>query len=366
MAPRFTDHIKSLPAFVPFVGPEAMERMSGRPFRARIGANESVFGPSPKAVAAMNRAAEEVWKYADPENHDLRLALAEFLPVNADEVVVGEGIDGLLGLAVRLFVEKGVKVVMPQGAYPTFAYHVDGAAGSLVRVPYVDDREPIAELLAAAREHDAAIIYLSNPDNPMGTWWDGDAVNRMIGELPEGCMLFLDEAYGEFAPRGVLPAIDTANPMVLRFRTFSKAYGMAGARIGYAIGGRAVIAAINKIRNHYGVNNVGQAGALAALRDQEWLEQVRARVARGRERIYAIAEANGLAAIPSATNFVTLDCGGDFARAKGVLDALIADGIFVRMPFAAPGNRCIRIGVGTDAELDLFAEALPRALATTE
>ena len=122
--PRFNGLIESLPALVPFVGPEAQERGRGQPFRARLGANESLFGPSPKALAAMRAAADGNWMYADPESHELRAALAEFHGVGLDNVVIGEGIDGLLGLVVKLAVEPGSPVVTYDGTYPTFNFHV--------------------------------------------------------------------------------------------------------------------------------------------------------------------------------------------------------------------------------------------------
>ncbi len=364
MPVRFTDHIASLPATIPFVGPETAERQRGKQFLARIGANESVFGPSPRAIAAMAASLGEIWKYCDPENHDLRAGIAKHYGISPDNVVIGEGIDGLLGLGVRLFVEQGVSVVMPDGAYPTFAFHVNGFAGNLVKVPLVDDRESIDDMLEAARRYKARILYLSNPNNPMGTFWEAGDLRRLADNLPDGCVLFLDEAYCEFAPEGSLLPVDVSEAKVIRFRTFSKAYGMAGARIGYTIGQADVIAAFNKIRNQYGISRVGQIGALAALGDQDWLKDVCSRTAQGRERLYQIAADNGLKAIPSNTNFVTMDCGRDPVFAKSVLDGLVGQGIFVRMPFAAPGNRCIRVGVGTEADLDLFAQVLPRVLRT--
>ena len=362
MPAPFTRHIESLPSTVPFVGPEAAERSRGAAFLARIGANESVFGPSPRALEAMREAAEDIWKYGDSESYDLRRAIADNLGVAPENIMVGEGIDGLLGVATRLFVEPGVKVVTSDGAYPTFNYHVAGFGGDLIKVPFRDDREDAMGLVAAARDQGARIVYLSNPDNPMGTWWNGAEIEAMTAAMPQDATLFLDEAYIEFAPEGAAPPIDVSNSGVIRFRTFSKAHGMAGARIGYAIGEAGVIAAFNKVRNHFGVNRIAQAGALAAIGDAAWLESVQARVAEGRERIYAIARENGLSAIPSATNFVAVDCGRDAAFAKAVLDGLVSRGIFVRMPFAAPGNRCIRVGVGLPQDLDLFAEALPQVL----
>jgi len=131
----FTPIVRELPSTVPFVGPEAQERARGRPFRARIGANENVFGPSPRAVAAMQAAAAQAWMYGDPENHDLKHALARHHGIEPDNVVVGEGIDGLFGYTARLFVEPGTAVATSQGAYPTFNFQVAGCGGRIVTVP---------------------------------------------------------------------------------------------------------------------------------------------------------------------------------------------------------------------------------------
>ncbi len=362
---RLTPLVASLPATVPFVGPEAQERARGHPFAARLGANESVFGPSPNAIRAMQEAAAETWMYGDPEAHDLRHAIAAHHGVGADNIMLGEGIDGLLGLTVRLFMQPGDCAVTSAGAYPTFNYHVAGFGGTLHTVPYVKDCEDPASLLAKAAEVDAKLIYIANPDNPMGTWHDAAAMQAMIDAVPETSMLILDEAYVDLAPEGTAPDIDTTNPNVLRFRTFSKAHGLAGLRVGYVIGHADVIAVYDRVRNHFGLGRVAQAGALAAIRDEEWLAHITKTVARGREVIAQIARDNGLAPLPSATNFVTVDCGADGAFARAVLAHLIEAGVFIRMPGIAPQDRCIRIGVGSDGDHAALAAALPTALAKT-
>ena len=361
-APTYTPLVASLPATVPFVGPETQERARGAVFAARLGANESVFGPSPKAIAAIAEAAAEVWKYCDPENHDLKQALAAHHGVKPENIVVGEGIDGLLGYLNRMLVAPGVTVATSLGAYPTFNFHVAGFGGRLVTTPYVDDREDPESLLALARKEGAALIYFANPDNPMGLWHGADVVQQLIDATPEDAVLCLDEAYVEFAPEGTAPPMDVTRPNVIRFRTFSKAHGMAGARIGYGIAHEDLALAFNKVRNHFGVNRIAQAGALAALADQAYLRSVVDDVSAARDRIGRIAAANGLSALPSATNFVAIDCGRDGAYAKAVLDELIARDIFVRMPFVEPQNRCIRVSAGRAGDLDLFEAALPEAL----
>jgi len=360
---RYTAVVGPLPATVPFVGPETQERRRGRVFRARIGANENVFGPSPRAIAAMAKAAAECWKYGDPENHDLKAALAQRHGVRPENIVVGEGIDTLFGYTVRMLVEPGTPVVTSLGAYPTFNFHVAGYGGRLVTVPYTGDREDPEALVAAARRERAPLMYFCNPDNPMASWWPAADVGRLIASVPDDAVLCLDEAYHEFAPDGTVPPLDVSDPRVLRFRTFSKAYGMAGARIAYAIGEAGLVQSFDKVRNHFGVNAIALAGALASLEDPDHLADVVRRVHAARGRIAAIARDNGLQPLPSAANFVTVDCGRDGAFARRVLNALIERDVFVRMPGVAPLDRCIRITAGTDADLAILAAVLPEALA---
>jgi len=360
--PRYTDLLQSLPATVPFVGPEALMRASGRPILARLGANESGFGPSPRAIAAMQAAAADAWMYGDSENHALRTALAEHHGVGPENIIVGEGIDGLLGYLVRMLVSAGDTVVTSDGAYPTFNYHVVGFGGVLHKVPYRDDHQDPAALLDRAEQVGAKLVYFCNPDNPMGTWHSARVVARAIDAVPDGTLMVLDEAYIDAAPDGTAPPIDPSDPRVIRMRTFSKLYGLAGLRVGYAIGAAPLIAMFDRIRNHFGMGRVAQAGALAAVQDQDWLGHVQAQVAQARNRIAEIAAENGLHALPSATNFVTVDCGRDGSFARAVLSGLAARDVFVRMPGVAPMDRCIRISTGPDAPLQALAGALPDVL----
>ncbi len=360
---QFTRLMDTLPETVPFVGPEALERSRGRPFKARIGANENVFGPSPKAIEAMQKAVYEGWQYGDPENHDLRQAIADYYGIRPANVMVGEGIDGLLGYLVRMVIEPGKKVVTSHGAYPTFNYHVVGYGGELLTVPYVNDLEDPHSLVEMARKVEPILVYLANPDNPMGTWNSGKVIAEMLDFLPRETLLVLDEAYIEFAPSDAKFRLDIDDPRLVRFRTFSKAYGMAGMRVGYALGEEKLISAFNRVRNHFGMCRVSQVGALTSLRDQENLRLVTKRVGEARERITNIAESNGLKALPSGANFVAVDGGkdGDFARI--LLSELVQMDIFVRMPLVPPQDRCVRISVGTQGDLDYLEEVFPTVLA---
>jgi histidinol-phosphate aminotransferase len=362
MSRFLTPHAAALPSTVPFTGPEALERRTGIPFRARLGANESIFGPSPKAVAAMQAAAADTWMYGDPENHELKQALAAHHGVSPAHVAVGPGIDGLLGLICRLTLEHGSPVLTSLGAYPTFNFHVAGNGGMLTRVAYRGDHEDPEALLDAARTTGARLLYFANPDNPMGSHHPAAVIEDMGANLPDTTLLLLDEAYADLAPPGAVPVIAADHPQVIRLRTFSKGYGLAGARVGYAITNPDLALAFDKIRDHFGMARVSQAGAMAALADQDWLAAVQARTLTARARLSAIAERNGLIALPSATNFVTVDCGRDGDYARRVLAEMGARGVFIRMPGVAPLDRCIRISLGDEAALDIVEETLPQAL----
>lgn len=358
-----TPLVAGLPATVPFVAPEALQRQSGQTFRLRLGANESTFGPSPRANDAMQAAVGHINLYSDPESYELRMALAAHHGISPKEMVFGSGIDDLLGLVVRTFLSPDETAVTSLGAYPTFSYHVAGYGGRLERIPYRDDRNDLKALAAAAQRHHARITYLANPDNPTGSWYAADAIRALQDALPEDCLLLLDEAYCEFAPANEMLPIDASDPRIIRLRTFSKAYGMAGARIGYAIGPADIISAFDRICLHFGINRIAQEGALAALADSAYLALVVAEVASGRDEYAALGHEVGLTPLPSFTNFVTFDT-GDPARAKALVAALAERNVFIRMPGAPPLDRCIRVTVGVAEERAAFADILHAVLPT--
>ena len=366
--PRFTPVVQALPSIVPFVAPDEIERSRGQKFSVRLGANELTFGPSPRAVEAMQAAAATAWMYGDPKSHNLRQALADHHGVQPLNITVGEGIDGILCNLTHLLIGPGDKLVTTKGTYPTLNYFVAGKGGMLQTVPYgPDDRQDLSALLAKAWEVDAKVLYVVNPDNPSGSWHAEGKIESLIEGLPPGCLLLLDEAYHELGvdfDANAKVAVDDLR--VLRLRTFSKAYGLAGARIGYALGAPEIIAAFDKIRNHFAISRVGQAGALAALLDQTYLLEVRERVRYARETLGNIAAQHGMRCLPSATNFVTMDCGKDGAFARLVLSELTERNVFVRMPGVPPLDRCIRVSCSSDEDLRIFREALPGALKDAE
>jgi histidinol-phosphate aminotransferase len=357
--PQPTPTVSALPALTPFTGPETIERRSGIPFRLRLGANESLFGPSPSALEAMTAAAAKGYLYGDPENWELRAEIASRFAARLANVELGSGIDELLFLFARAFLGPRDAVVTSAGGYPTFDYVVAGCGGRIEKVPYKADRVDLDGLAAKAIEVKAKLVYLANPDNPSGSWQTAEEVKRLSEALPPETLLLLDEAYADFVPLSELPDITLDNPGVVRLRTFSKAHGLAGLRVGYVVGHPAHIMAIDKIRLHFGVNAVAQAGALASLRDELYVGSVVGETNVGRSELEAGVQALGIPTLPSRTNFVCLDFTSR-ERAEQILAALAAKGVFVRKPGAPPLDRCIRVTIGRQQDVrDFLTELTP-------
>lgn len=347
--------IAAVPQTTPFVAPEVLGRRYGHAEMLRLGANESAFGPSPRAIAAMREQAPHNSWYGDPESYDLRVALAKRLGCTPENITVGSGIDDLHSLIVRTFCAPGSVALETEGTYATFAYHVAANGVKLRTVPYRSDATiDIERLIDVARGERPKIVYLANPDNPSGTFIEPEAVAALRDALLPDQVLALDEAYADFVPpeRLMSPLVD---PQVVRMRTFSKAYGLAGARIGYAICDPAIIRTFQNIRQHFGVNRNGQVAALASLDDDEFIRSVVAEVERGREEYYALAARHGLRSVPSLTNFVCIEIGTK-AEAEAFLEELLRRGVFLRKPGAPPLDGYVRVTVGTAEERRRFAE----------
>ncbi len=343
--------VDSIPAMVPFVAPEEIEEQVGRPFLLRLGANESPFGSSSFATKGAKAAVESLQNYADPRALELRSALAKKHGVSLESIVLGSGIDELLSLFCRLFLDPGDTVVTTLGSYPTFDFAVLGTGASLQRLPYRDDKPDLEALTSAASS--AKLVYLANPDNPSGWFHDKAAVKLFIDHLPETCYLLLDEAYIEFLVNEVPIDLDTSSKKVIRLRTFSKMYGIAGLRLGYAIAHPEHVAQLDKIRLHFGINSVAQAAGLMALQHFGHVILVREKNARCRETLYEMGVRRGVTPLPSFTNFVTFDCGSK-DKAEAHLKQLLQAGVFVRKPSQPPLDRCIRITIGTQEQLALL------------
>ena len=359
---RPTRAVEAIPATTPFIGPEQLMRETGRRELVRLGANESAFGPSPRAIEAMRGELTRLSWYGDPESLDLRDALAKKHRCSPEQIAVGSGIDDLMGLAVRAFLAPGDAALSTRGTYPTFDYHVVGYGARPIAAQYLDDGTPDCEaLLSLARRDAPRIVYLANPDNPSGRFIARAEIQRFCAALPHDTLLLLDEAYADFVDEEELLPLAFEDRLI-RLRTFSKAYGMAGARIGYALSSARNVATFQKIRLHYGVNRNAQVGALSSLYDEEFRRHVVAETALARADYYRVARALGRSYIESRTNFVCINF--DTAeRATRVMNELLARGVWIRKPGAPPLDAYVRVSAGTEPMRRAFESALRAVLA---
>ena len=350
-APKPTEVVANIPASTPFVGPETLERQMGKRFELRLGANESLFGPSPLAVEAMGRATEQGQFYGDPEGWELRSEIASLNGCSIENVVFASGIDELLMLFSRAFLAPGDVAVTTQGSYPTLEYAVKSVGGTLEYAQYANCKVDLAELADVAGRSRAKIVYVANPDNPSGSW------QHIKLEVPDGALMIMDEAYSDFAPE----VDNTITPSLVRMRTFSKGHGMAGIRIGYALCDADHVATLNKIRMHFGVSIVAQAGALAALRDTSHLKFVIGETKEVRKWLAGEVLELGFGSIESHTNFLTIGLGSR-ARAEHVLTALREESVFIRKPALSPLDGHIRVTIGPQAVMEEFLKRFRRIL----
>jgi histidinol-phosphate aminotransferase len=354
--PLPTELVAAIPASTPFVGPEALERQSGRKFELRLGANESLFGASPLAIEAMAEAVASGHFYGDPEGFELRSEIAARHGCGIENVVLGSGIDELLMLFCRAYLMPGESALTVHGSYPTFEYCVRSVGGSLLYDLYADDGTIDLESMSHFAQVDApAAVYLANPDNPSGTWHTPSEVAALREGLHSDVLFLLDEAYVDFAPE--FAPFDPEDRGLIRLRTFSKGYGMAGIRLGYALCAAEHVRTLNKVRMHFGVSNVALAGGLAALRDDEHLRSVVAQTSKARNWLADEMQVLGFESLPSRTNFLTIDMGSE-ERATKTLLALREKGVFIRKPSQPPLDRFIRVSIGPETVMEEFMARL--------
>ena len=358
------DQIAAVPATVPFVAPEELARGTGHEGLLRLGANESSFGPPPAVIEAMRRGRlrRRVEVRRPRIARDLREALARRHRCEVDEISVASGIDELLGLLVRAYLGAGEIAVTTSGSYPTFAYHVLGYGSRIETVPYTEEgRVRLDGLVEAARRTNARLVYLANPDNPSGSFAHRDDVTALVEALPSRTLLVLDEAYADFVPDDDLfdAPID---PRIVRLRTFSKAYGLAGARIGYLLGMYEVVATFQKIRLHYGVNRLAQVAAITALGEAAYVREIVAEIERGRAEYAQLAEHLGTTTLPSRTNFVLFDVGTAAKRRADRSGAAASAASSSESLGLRPWSRYVRVSVGRPSERERLSAALAEAL----
>lgn len=345
--------------YVPGKPIEEVRRELGLKDVIKLASNENCLGPSPKAVAAIKKNLKNINRYPDASSFYLKKKTAKFLGVDENNLIFGNGSDEIIGIAVRTFVGDGDEVVI---ARPTFLIYeiVSQIQNADIKfVPLAKDLRHDLNAMKKAITDKTKIVFIANPDNPTGTYITKAELNEFFKGLPEDLIVFLDEAYFEFAkysykdyPDG-LSYID--RPGVIVSRSFSKAYGLAGLRIGYGISSPEVISYMERAREPFNVNLLAQAAARAAIDDKAFLKKTLLHVEVEKDFIYENLRKMKLDYVESATNFIMVDVKKD---CKEIFNALLKKGVIVRDMKAWGWDSFIRVTVGKREENKRFIEAL--------
>jgi histidinol-phosphate aminotransferase len=323
---------------------------------AELGSNENPLGSSPRALKAMRAALDETFRYPDPRGMSLKRALAKHLNTDVGWIALGNGSHELLMLLAQCFADAKHSIVFSQFGFAVFPIATAAAGARAIRVPALPRSHRHAPCghdlgaMARAIRANTRIVYLANPNNPTGTWFDDAALAAFLAKVPRNVLVVVDEAYHEYvdAP-GVTTALGFADayPNLVVTRTFSKAYGLAGIRVGYLIAHPSVVSVLERLRESFNVNNVALAGATAALGDKSWLAKARAFNRAEREWLRGELLERGYRSLPSQTNFLLCALPRDAARLE---HHLFERGVIVR-PMGGYGlSRALRISVGQRAE----------------
>ncbi|MEO6966858.1 MAG: histidinol-phosphate transaminase [Rhodanobacteraceae bacterium] len=331
---------------------------------AELGSNENPLGPSPRALEAMRAALPEVLRYPDPRGAALRVALANHLDVAGDRIALGNGSHELLMLLAQCFADPAHSVVYSRYGFAVFAIAAAAVGARSVRVPALARDHTTAPFghdlaaMAGAIHDDTRIVYLANPNNPTGTWFDDAMLGDFLARVSPGVLVVVDEAYHEYVDaRGVSTALALCekHPNLIVTRTFSKAYGLAGLRIGYMVAHASVVEVLERLRESFNVNSMALAAAEAALDDSEHLGRVREFNTSERAWLRDGLQARGYTCLPSQTNFLLIDLGRD---ASDLERRLFERGVIVR-PMGGYGlPQTLRISVGHRGENARFLDAL--------
>lgn len=352
--------VKNLPTYNAGLAVERFKDIYGIDCLAKLDSNESPLGPSPRAILAMQDAAKGVGRYPDAASLALRQQVAKATDTHADCIIFGNGSEDLIGALFRAVIRQNDKVVT---ICPSFGLHEFGAltfGATVIKVPFNDDWSFPVKGLCDALEDKPRVLIFSSPSNPAGPVISKDEFNQVLAAADPSTLICFDEAYVEFIEAdkqfdAMAILQDSGCPWIV-LRTFSKAYGLAGARIGYGIASNPkMIDALMKTRNPFGVNALAASAAVEALGDHAHLAKVVKQATNERERVAAALTAKGFVCAPTQANFVFFDTG---APADGLAEKLRTKGVLIKAWFEAPYKHWARVTMGSPEENDIFLSAL--------
>ncbi|HCH66350.1 MAG: histidinol-phosphate transaminase [Deltaproteobacteria bacterium] len=368
--PLVADHIARIRPFVPGRPISAVKRELGLSRVVKLASNESPLGPSPRAKAALHRAMDDLSRYPDAGHFDLRAAIAAHTGLPAELVSPGNGTTELITLLVRAFVLPGTEVLTSEGTFVAYKLGASIAGRRIVEVPLTPDHGYDLDAMVQAVTPNTRLVFIANPNNPTGTLLSTEQLERFVQAVDARCpddppVIVFDEAYIEYVQPEIVPdtqRILHARARTVILRTFSKAYGLAALRCGYALAAPELVGHLDRVRSPFNVNALAQAACTHALADQTHLHRIRRTNAALRESLADRLTERGLAVTPSHTNFLLVDVKRD---ANEVFEALMREGIITRPATVMGFPTSLRISVGTPRECRQLLQALDTVLGLT-
>lgn len=354
-------YIRAIAPYQPGKPISELERELGISGIVKLASNENPLGASAASVAAMQEAIKTIALYPDGNGFELKDALHKRYGVAHDCITLGNGSNDLLELAARAFLTVGDKAVYSAHAFAVYALATQAVGATGVTVPAMNFGHDLAGMARAAVEQKAKMIFIANPNNPTGTFLSGDELHAFLRALPRGILVVLDEAYTEYLPeaqRYDSIAWLAEFPNLIITRTFSKAYGLAGLRVGFALAHPQVTDMLNRVRQPFNVNSVAQAAAAAALRDVSFVKRTFELNQRGMAQITEGLTKLGLEYIPSFGNFVSFRIGNATAMYRRLLEL----GVIVRPIANYDLPDWLRVSIGLESENAKFLTALTQAI----
>jgi histidinol-phosphate aminotransferase len=349
-APAPREAVARLKPYVPGIPAWEVQREYGLQRVVKLASNENPLGPSPKAVTAMQEALPELHRYPDADFRELQDALAGKLGFGPGQIIVGNGADEVIKLLAEAFVDAGDEVIVPSPTFTEYEFTGLLMGANVVSVPLGEGYSYDVEAILQAVTPKTKLVYVCTPNNPTGTYLSRTQLGELTARLPARTLLVVDAAYAHFAD-----AADYGDGFELLrhgrrlavLQTFSKVYGLAGIRVGYAFSTRDVIEAMLRVKEPFNVNTLAQKAALAALADEEHVAQTQALVTAERGRLYRELDRLGLAYTESMSNFVLVRLGPE---AKAIYEALLRRGVILRYAGAWGLPDCVRVSIGTSEE----------------
>ncbi len=354
-------YIRAIAPYQPGKPIAELERELGITGIVKLASNENPLGCSPKAVTAMLEAVKTIALYPDGNGYELKEALCKRFGVEHARIVLGNGSNDMLELAARAFLTVGDKAIYAAHAFAVYPLAIQCVGATGIKVPAINFGHDLSAMLKAAIEHKAKLVFIANPNNPTGTFLSAGDLLEFMRALPPQVLVVLDEAYNEYLPQEC--RYDSVSwlkefPNLIISRTFSKAYGLAGLRVGYAFADAQVVDMMNRVRQPFNVNSVAQAAAAAALGDDEFVRKTHEVNRRGMAQIVAGLKRLGLEYIPSCGNFISFRIGDGLKMYRRLLEL----GVIVRPVANYEMAEYLRVSIGTESENEKFLSALQQAI----